>query len=135
MLPGHELKAYLPGGASGGILPARLADVPLDFDTLQPHGCFIGSAAIVLSEPARPHGRRGAQPDAFFEHELRPVHALPRRHRQGAHADGRRPLGRAAAGRPVAGDARRVDLRPGAGGAQPGGLCRALLCDDEVGAA
>jgi len=48
MLPGHALKAYLPGGASGGMLPARLADVPLDFDTLQPHGCFIGSAAVIV---------------------------------------------------------------------------------------
>ncbi len=48
MAEGHELYAYLPGGASGGILPARLADVPLDFDTLQPHGCFIGSAAVIV---------------------------------------------------------------------------------------
>lgn len=48
MAEGHELYGYLPGGASGGILPARLADVPLDFDTLQPHGCFIGSAAVVV---------------------------------------------------------------------------------------
>ncbi len=48
MLPGHELYAYLPGGASGGILPAALADVPLDFDTLQPHGAFIGSAAVIV---------------------------------------------------------------------------------------
>jgi formate dehydrogenase len=48
MAPGHTLYAYLPGGASGGILPARLANVPLDFDTLQAHGCFIGSAAIVV---------------------------------------------------------------------------------------
>jgi len=48
MLPGHELYAYLPGGASGGILPASKADIPLDFDTLQPHGCFIGSAAVVV---------------------------------------------------------------------------------------
>jgi len=48
MLPGHEFYAYLPGGASGGILPASLGDVPLDFDTLQPYGCFIGSAAIIL---------------------------------------------------------------------------------------
>jgi len=48
MLDGHELYAYLPGGASGGILPADKADVPLDFDTLQPHGCFIGSAAVVV---------------------------------------------------------------------------------------
>ncbi len=48
MLPGHDFYAYLPGGASGGILPASLGDVPLDFDTLQPHGCFIGSAAVII---------------------------------------------------------------------------------------
>ncbi len=48
MLPGHELYAYLPGGASGGILPVSLADEPLDFDVLAKHGCFIGSAAIVV---------------------------------------------------------------------------------------
>jgi formate dehydrogenase len=48
MLPGHTFYAYLPGGASGGILPANLGDIPLDFDTLQPYGCFIGSAAIVI---------------------------------------------------------------------------------------
>ncbi len=48
MLDGHELYAYLPGGASGGILPASLADAPLDFDTLQPFGCFIGSAAVIV---------------------------------------------------------------------------------------
>jgi formate dehydrogenase len=48
MLEGHEFYGYLPGCASGGILPASKADIPLDFDTLQPHGCFIGSAAIVV---------------------------------------------------------------------------------------
>jgi formate dehydrogenase beta subunit len=48
MLDGHELYAYLPGGASGGILPASKADIPLDFDTLNEYGCFIGSAAIVV---------------------------------------------------------------------------------------
>ncbi len=48
MLAGHSLYAYLPGGASGGIFPAKLADVPLDFDTLQPHGGFIGSAAVIV---------------------------------------------------------------------------------------
>jgi len=48
MAPGHEFYAYLPGGASGGILPASLGDVPLDFDTLQPYGCFIGSAAVII---------------------------------------------------------------------------------------
>ena len=48
MQDGHELYAYLPGGASGGILPAAMGDIPLDFDTLQPYGCFIGSAAVVI---------------------------------------------------------------------------------------
>ncbi len=48
ILDGHTLKGYLPGGASGGILPASLADLPLDFDTLNDHGCFIGSAAVIV---------------------------------------------------------------------------------------
>jgi len=48
MEPGHQLKAYLPGGASGGILPAALDNLPLDFATLEEHGCFIGSAAIIV---------------------------------------------------------------------------------------
>ncbi len=48
MLDGHTFYAYLPGGASGGILPASMGNIPLDFDTLQPHGCFIGSAAVVV---------------------------------------------------------------------------------------
>jgi formate dehydrogenase beta subunit len=48
MLPGHQFYAYLPGGASGGILPAAMGDIPLDFDTLNEYGCFIGSAAIIV---------------------------------------------------------------------------------------
>ncbi len=48
MLEGHEFYGYLPGGASGGILPATMGDIPLDFDTLNQYGCFIGSAAIVI---------------------------------------------------------------------------------------
>ena len=48
MLEGHVFKAYQPGGPSSGLLPARMNDVPLDFDTLQPHGTFIGSAAVVV---------------------------------------------------------------------------------------
>jgi len=48
MLDGHTFYAYLPGGASGGILPASMGDIPLDFDTLSDYGCFIGSAAIVI---------------------------------------------------------------------------------------
>jgi formate dehydrogenase len=69
MAEGHTLYAYLPGGASGGILPASLADVPLDFDTLQPYGSFIGSAAvIVLSEHDRAtDAARNLM--SFFAHE------------------------------------------------------------------
>jgi len=69
MAEGHELYAYLPGGASGGILPARLNQIPLDFDTLQPYGCFIGSAAVIVL------GQHDRARDAalnvmrFFEHE------------------------------------------------------------------
>jgi len=48
MEDGHTFKAYLPGGASGGILPARLGDVPLDFGTLDQYGSFVGSHAIVI---------------------------------------------------------------------------------------
>jgi formate dehydrogenase len=48
MLEGHVFYGYLPGGASGGILPASMADIPLDFDTLTQYGCFIGSAAVVI---------------------------------------------------------------------------------------
>ena len=69
MAEGHQLYAYLPGGASGGILPASLADLPLDFDALQEHGCFIGSAAIVVLSQ---HDRaRDAAVNAmrFFVHE------------------------------------------------------------------
>lgn len=48
MLEGHSFKAYQPGGPSAGLLPSTMADIPLDFDTLQEHGTFIGSAAIVV---------------------------------------------------------------------------------------
>jgi formate dehydrogenase len=47
MADGHTFKGYLPGGASGGILTAAMSNIPLDFGTLEEHGCFIGSAAIV----------------------------------------------------------------------------------------
>ena len=69
MAEGHSLYAYLPGGASGGILPASLANIPLDFDTLQPYGCFIGSAAvIVLSHKDRARDAALSMMK-FFEHE------------------------------------------------------------------
>ncbi len=48
MASGHSFKAYLPGGASGGILPESMADLPLDFGTLEKYGCFVGSHAVVI---------------------------------------------------------------------------------------
>ena len=69
MSEGHTLYAYLPGGASGGILPASLADVPLDFDTLQPHGSFIGSAAVVVLSQHDRVTDAARNLMAFFEHE------------------------------------------------------------------
>ncbi|MEE9588375.1 MAG: NADH-ubiquinone oxidoreductase-F iron-sulfur binding region domain-containing protein, partial [Hyphomicrobiaceae bacterium] len=48
MADGHAFKGYLPGGASGGILPANMGDIPLDFGQLEEHGCFIGSHAVVI---------------------------------------------------------------------------------------
>jgi formate dehydrogenase len=70
---GHELYAFLPGGASGGIFPAALAEVSLDFDTLQPHGGFIGSAAVVVLTRSAAHWDRAVDAARnvmrFFEDE------------------------------------------------------------------
>jgi NADH:ubiquinone oxidoreductase subunit F (NADH-binding)/NADH:ubiquinone oxidoreductase subunit E len=48
MAVGHAFRGYLPGGASGGILPSSMADIPLDFGQLEKHGCFVGSHAVVI---------------------------------------------------------------------------------------
>jgi len=69
MIPGHTLYGYLPGGASGGILPATLANVPLDFDTLQPYGCFIGSAAVVVLSDHDTATMAARNTMRFFAHE------------------------------------------------------------------
>ncbi len=70
MADGHELYGYFPGGASGGILPASLADVPLDFDTLQPHhGCFIGSAGVVVFSQQDRARDLALNAMRFFAHE------------------------------------------------------------------
>ncbi len=69
MQDGHEFYGYLPGGASGGILPATMNEIPLDFDTLQPYGCFIGSAAVMVFS-SRDRARDVAlNVMKFFEHE------------------------------------------------------------------
>ena len=69
MLDGHEFYGYLPGGASGGILPASKGDIPLDFDTLQPHGCFIGSAAVVILSTRDKAARAAVNLMKFFHDE------------------------------------------------------------------
>ncbi len=69
MSDGHEFYAYLPGGASGGILPASMGDIPLDFDTLQPYGCFIGSAAIMIMSQHDKARDAALNLMKFFEHE------------------------------------------------------------------
>ena len=69
MLEGHEFYGYFPGGASGGILPASLGDEPLDFDTLQKHGCFIGSAAIVVLSDKDSAKAMALNAMKFFEDE------------------------------------------------------------------
>jgi formate dehydrogenase beta subunit len=69
MAEGHELYAYLPGGASGGILPASLANVPLDFDTLQAYGCFIGSAAVIVLSQHDTARNAALNMMKFFAHE------------------------------------------------------------------
>jgi formate dehydrogenase len=69
MQDGHAFYGYLPGGASGGILPATMGDIPLDFDTLQPHGCFIGSAAVIVLSTRDTAKDAARNMMRFFEHE------------------------------------------------------------------
>jgi formate dehydrogenase len=69
MADGHVLYGFLPGGASGGILPASLADVPLDFDTLAPHGAFVGSCAVVVLSDRDRARDAAANLLRFFRHE------------------------------------------------------------------
>jgi formate dehydrogenase beta subunit len=69
MAEGHTFTAYLPGGASGGILPASMADIPLDFGTLEKYGCFIGSAAVVILSQADSVKDAALNLMKFFEDE------------------------------------------------------------------
>ncbi len=69
MLDGHTFYGYFPGGASGGILPASMGDLPLDFGTLEEHGCFIGSAAIIILSNKDSARIAATNAMRFFEHE------------------------------------------------------------------
>ena len=121
MLDGHTLYGYLPGGASGGILPASMANVPLDFDTLTPVRLLhrLGGDRRAVGQG---HGATAAARNVmkFFADESC-GQCTPCRvgTREGAAADGRAAVGPAAPAGAVAGDDGRVDLRPGPGGAEP----------------
>jgi formate dehydrogenase len=69
MADGHDFFAYLPGGASGGILPAAMDDIPLDFGTLEKYGCFIGSAAVIILSQADSVRDAALNLMKFFEDE------------------------------------------------------------------
>ncbi len=69
MAEGHAFKAYQPGGPSSGLLPASMDDIPLDFDTLQPHGTFIGSAAVVVLSDKDSAKQAALNMLRFFEDE------------------------------------------------------------------
>ena len=128
MLPGHTLYGYLPGGASGGILP-RVA-------RQRPARLRHAAAVRLLHRLGRGDGalrprhrrRRGAQHDALLRARVvRPMHAVPQRHREGVEADGTADVGPGAARRPVSGHARCFDLRPRPGRAEPDRLRRQVL--------
>ena len=121
MAEGHEFRGYLPGGASGGILPAALADIPLDFRDARtrrvPYRLGRGGGPVRQGR----HEGGGVESVAVFRgRELRAMHAVPRRHRKGGQADDSAALGRAAAAGAGAGHDRRLDLRPGASRDEPG---------------
>ena len=119
MVDGETFKGYLPGGASGGILPASMADEPLDFGTLEKYRLLRRVARGCHPVRPRRYEGGGAQSDEVLRGRiLRPVHALPRRHREGGQADGARPVGRKPAHGIVRHHARCVDLRPRPGGAE-----------------
>ncbi len=69
MLDGHEFYGYFPGGASGGILPASMGDIPMDFDTLNEYGCFIGSAAVMIFSNQDSAKELAHNAMRFFSHE------------------------------------------------------------------
>ena len=90
MADGHSFKGYLPGGASGGILPASMADIPLDFGTLESEGCFIGSAAVVVLSDKDDMKAVALNLLRFFEDEsCGQCTPVPGRHRKGGQADER----------------------------------------------
>ena len=124
MLPGHSFYGYFPGGASGGMLPASLGDLPMDFDTLQEHGCFIGSAAVIVFSEQDNARELALNAMRFFAHEscgqctpcrVGTVKAIPLMEQKKLESVTFR--------RTLADDGRRFDLRFGAGRTESVALC------------
>ena len=119
MPDGHTFKGYLPGGASGGILPASMADIPLDFGTLEPHGCFIGSHAVVILSDQDDMKAVALNLMKFFEDEscgqCTPCRVGTEKAVKLMEAG---PWNEASVERALDGDARRLDLRARPGRAQ-----------------
>ena len=128
MQDGHEFKAYLPGGPSGGILPASMADIPLDFGTLEKYGCFVGSHAVVILSDKDDIKAAALNLMKFFEDESC-GQCTPCRvgTEKGGQADGQGSLGRKAPGRAVDRDARCVDLWTWPGGAESAVVCSEIF--------
>ena len=123
MADGHTFKGYLPGGASGGILPASMADVPLDFGTLEKYGCFVGSHAVVILSDKDDMKAVALNLMRFFEDEscgqCTPCRAGTEKAVK-LMATG--PWDEALLNELSDRDARRLDLRPRPGGAEPAAL-------------
>jgi NADH:ubiquinone oxidoreductase subunit F (NADH-binding) len=112
----HTLRAYLPGGASGGILPSSMDDIPLDFGTLEKYGCFIGSAAVIVLSEHDDIKQAALNLMRFFKDELWPVHPLPGRYAESGTTHVQRRLESGVTGRTEPGDAGRIHLWIGASG-------------------
>ena len=123
MTDGHTFKGYLPGGASGGILPASMADEPLDFGTLEKYGCFVGSHAVVILSDKDDMKAVALNLMRFFEDEscgqCTPCRAGTEKAVK-LMATG--PWDEGVVERALDRDARCLDLRPRAGGAEPADL-------------
>ncbi len=123
MASGHTFKAYLPGGASGGILPASMADLPLDFGTLEKYGCFVGSHAVVILSDKDDMKAVALNLMRFFEDESC-GQCTPCRvgTEKAAKLMAKGPWDEKLSGRAVRRHARCLDLRPRPGGAQSAGV-------------
>ena len=123
MADGHTFKGYLPGGASGGILPASMADEPLDFGTLEKYGCFVGSHAVVILSDKDDMKAVALNLMRFFEDEscgqCTPCRAGTEKAVK-LMATG--PWDEGVVERALDRDARCLDLRPRSGGAEPADL-------------